>query len=286
QGTETPRKRGSRRGSRGGQGRKNGAQLVIPPANDETVAAEPTAVQPPVSEPDPAEVTPAPTPLAPLALQTTEQSSPETSAAPLAAVHSAAGVVPVTTDETAQEAVPEAASDAILAEPPAVPTPAPSVRRYRFERRTAAAEQPAAVRPERRSSPAATVAATQLEEAEPREEGWLAEVAEVAPETVARSAADARTSTAAATPDAANGEQVLGGAVDDLIAALGLRETASAQGDGAAGAIAATEDEPAAETAEDVGALEAESSGTSRRRRRRRRGGSHAGGGEEAEEEH
>jgi uncharacterized LabA/DUF88 family protein len=172
-------------------------------------------------------------------------------------------------------------------EPPA--SPAEPAKRYRFERRAPAAANSGAApmaRPERLSGSAAEAAAhaepvpfTTLREqapagerdelaAAPEEEpeAWRATVAEVAPETLAHTAAESRAEEA----------------VEDLVSALGLRPVVPS---GPAAAEAEVEAEAGEEAADTETEAESQPPRSARPRRRRRggRGGATAAGEEAAE---
>ncbi len=245
------RSSGHRSRGRGGRdNRKSGPQLVLPAGSQQ---------DPPAAE----SATEAPTADAPTA---------EESAEPR--------VVPVTTE---------------VAAAPAAETPAaPPSRRYRFERRSTTTSAVPTVRPERLSSaasearvvltpPALTPSEVPTDATEATEESdetrWQANLAEVEPADVDRSTANAEVG---AEPVETPPHET-GAAVDDLIAALGLRAGKAPE--------AATESETAAEAeaSDETGheAAEGEGQSSGRRRRRRRRGGSSHNGAaqDEVEEE-
>jgi uncharacterized LabA/DUF88 family protein len=189
-------------------------------------------------------------------------------------------VVPVVTEPGAPVAGPVGAQPAepLTLEAAATPEPqAPVPSRYRFGRRTApfAPEQP--MRPERLSgvSPSATVPAAAAESGPAsamRNDG--------AAELDAPSSAG--TDTVAPMPTPTQAAKPARDALDDIVAALGLRDAAPAQAAGDTTAEASPDVE--AETEETEGEPEAagidegETQTGARRRRRRRRGGSsHAG---------
>ncbi|MGH2517052.1 MAG: NYN domain-containing protein, partial [Ktedonobacterales bacterium] len=203
-------------------------------------------------------------------------------------------LVPITT-ESVEPATPltgEPESPVAAARAP-VTAESPQPRRYRFERKATAAPYAPASRPERLSVAPATPA-----EQQPT----------TPPEAPAREAAEARPAFAATTfapdaPDAPDNEALTSGAIDDIVTALGLRDTgprrppllrlpveprAPSVAETETPAESAAEVEEPAET-ESGAEAEAETPGTSRRarpRRRRRGGSSHAAsaGEEDAEE--
>lgn len=276
---EGQRRSGSHR-SRGRGGRDNRKatpQLVLPAGAQQDESDTAGAGEQPKATETPAAAQQQPAPEQPSA-----QEAPAATAEPR--------IVPVTTETTAPVAV---------AEPPAAPAP----RRYRFERRPTGAPAAPATRPERLSGVAAATAAPVAETSvpvaaptpvpsepaigaperteQPDETRWQANLAEVEPADVARSAANAEVPAETAAAPARGADT----AVDDIIAALGLRNGATPE----AGAVeSAAEGE--AETEGEAGheaAAEGETQGTGRRRRRRRRGGAHNGAAQdEAEDEH
>ncbi|WIG59778.1 MAG: hypothetical protein OJF49_002525 [Ktedonobacterales bacterium] len=253
-------KRPRSRGGRSHRGRKNDVQLVVPPT-----AAE-------------GEVGPE-----------------EQSAAP-----EAVRVVPVTTAEEHDAAITPAAFVPPLAVVTEVaPAEEAAPTRYRFNRRGTApvAGQTPAARPERLSGPLAVTepieAPTQgTAEPEEAEEPWQATVARTAPEALARSVAE----TSAALDASDLRAPLTAGAqntIDDLVSALGLRDTtptvlpmpdqdemrAASEAEIEAELVADAEAEVEAteEAAEATGEADEDDQTPSRRRRRRRRGSPTAG---------
>ena len=192
-------------------------------------------------------------------------------------------VVPVVTQPPAESAIQAEPATPLTAEPAEIAAaetqPAPP-RKYRFERRTSVAAAQAG-RPERLSTAASAQPAATVEAVEAPAPGPLA--SGVAEEVSAPAAFEA--------PEPKEARE--SGAMDDILAALGLRDVTPREGS-AATHIAephAAEDEMETEEASEAeqeaqGTGEAEGQGATRRRRRRRRGsGPHGKGGAEDETE-
>ncbi len=248
----TQRKSGDRRAGRG----KNNIQLVIAPNAAES-AEEAT--------PEAAIATEAIAPVESTAPEQVQEQMQAPSGEP-SLTSDEARLVPVTTEPIAPATEAGHAAEAVS-------KPAP--RRYRFDRRPAA--PPAApVRPERISGGQASAAELPLTMPEPEPEARAEAMVEPEMEFIAPAAREARAEVA----------------IDDIVAALGLREATEPQPEAApeeeARPAEITTPEPAVEAEEaEAPEAEAEAQAVSRRRRRRRRssGGARPVGAAEAEEE-
>ena len=204
-------------------------------------------------------------------------------------------VVPVVTEHAAAPAEREATAVPVAEAPTAPAEPAP--RKYRFDRRTsaAAAAEPT-VRPERLAIASSAQPVSLTEAARPAPATPLASAETVAP-TVEAALEETGPSAGPAAFESPTPKQAReSGAVDDILAALGLRDVTPRQGAPAPHTVEPTQAEEEAESAEAEegveaeqeaqGAGETEGQGPSRRRRRRRRSnGPHAKGGTEEEAE-